>query len=112
MTGKIDKWQAVTGWVQKSIAYDFVRAIVIPKKNGLPDLDRCWRLRSGICLDIASLTVGMLREVGVPAYLVFGWADKNYHAWVEATINGKTYRFDHDDPSHKIRAYKKARCFG
>ena len=112
LTRPVDKWETVTGWVGKAIAYDHVRRITIPKRGGLPDLTRCWQLRMGICLDIASLTVGMLSAVGVAAYLVIGWADRSYHAWVEATIDGKTYRFDHDDPQKRVKAYKRERWYG
>ena len=107
------RWQTVTAYVSRTITYDYIRAATIPKKNQYPDLDRTWEKRKGICMDIASLTVGMLRAVGINAYMVYGWADRNYHAWVEATIDGKTYRYDHDNTTgKKVKSYKKVKVIG
>ena len=98
----LKRYNIITHWVSKNIQYDYIKAITVPKKGQVvPDLSTTWEKRRGICLDIASLTTGMLRAVGVPAYLVFGHADRAYHAWVEATINGKTYRYDHDGKAKK-----------
>lgn len=113
IVSQAEKWQKVTAWVSKAFTYDFVRAFTTPKKNGTPDLERCWNLRMGICLDIASLTVGMLRACGINAYMVWGHADNNYHAWVEATISGKTYRYDHENiKGDKVKTYKKEKVIG
>ena len=108
MTAQLDKYKAITSYVSRAIAYDYVRAINIPKKGGLPDVDRCWRLKMGICLDIAALTTGMLRAVGLNAYLCVGWADKSYHAWVEVVINNQKHRYDHDG---RARTYKTERKY-
>lgn len=101
------KFEIVTKWVQKNILYDLVRAVVIPKKGReYPDVDGCWKKKMGICMDISSMTVGMLRGVGVQAYMCYGHTEKNYHAWVEATIKGKTYRYDHAGKAKKYRREK------
>ena len=108
----VAKWDILTAWATRTLSYDYVRAVTIPKKNGLPDVARCWRLRMGVCLDISSLVVGMLRAVGVNAYLVIGWADGRYHAWCEATIRGKTYRYDHGNPNgNRVKTYKRERMY-
>ena len=101
----------LTQYVSKHIMYDYVRAAMIPKKNGLPDVARCWDRRMGICLDIASLTAGMLRAVSIPASLVIGWADGRRHAWVEARIGGQRLLYDHDDPQGKVKTYKRQRMY-
>lgn len=89
-------YKAITAWVKHSFVYDYVKAYSVAKQKGvLPDVDGCWAKHMGICQDIASMTVGMLRAVGISARFVIGWAGKQYHAWVEADIGGKTYRFDH-----------------
>ena len=36
----------------------------------------------------------MLRSQGVPARLMIGMADKNYHAWVVVTIDGQERLYD------------------
>ena len=106
-----DRYEKITKYVSDTIAYDYVRAITIPKRNGLPDVARCWNLHMGICLDIASLTAGMLRAVSIPASLVIGWADGHYHAWVEARIGGQRLLYDHDDPQGKVKTYKRQRMY-
>ena len=103
MKTPLEKYKAITAYVSRFIAYDYIRAIQIPKKGGLPDVGRCWKLRMGICLDIAAMTTGMLRAVGIPTRLCFGYADNMYHAWVESTIDNKVYRYDHDG---KAKVYK------
>ena len=106
-----ERYEAITKYVSDQFVYDYIRAATIPKKNGLPDIDRCWKRKMGICLDIASMTVGMLRAVSVPCNLVFGWADDNYHAWVEARIGGKRYLYDHDDPNGRVKTYRKRNMY-
>ena len=103
-----DKYKKITEFLTKTIRYDHIRAATIPKKNGLPDIPRTWEKKMGICLDTASLATGMLRAVGVNAILCFGKADKRNHAWVEANIQGRKYRYDHDG---KAKVYKTERTF-
>ena len=105
------RYEAITHYVSGKIVYDYVRKNTIPKRNGTPDIDRCWRLRMGICLDIAALTVRMLRAVSVPCNLVIGWADGYYHAWVEARIDGRRFLYDHDDPRGTVKTYKRERMY-
>ena len=106
-----ERYEIVTRYVSDHIVYDYTRAITIPKRNGLPDVARCWNQHMGICLDISSMTVGMLRAVSIPANLVIGWADGKYHAWVEARIEGQRYLYDHDDPHKIVKTYKKERMY-
>lgn len=106
-----ERYEIITKYVSDHIVYDYVRAATIPKRNGLPNVDRCWQLRMGICLDISALTVGMLRAVSVPCSLVIGWADGHYHSWVEARIGGQRLLYDHDDPTRKIKTYKREKIF-
>lgn len=109
---KQTKSQVITTFISRSIGYDYVKAATINKKVGSsPDVAGCWNKRVGICLDIAALTTGMLRAVGVPAYLIIGHANRNYHAWVEIRINGKTIIYDHDNPQGKAITYKRERVY-
>lgn len=104
----LNKYNLITSYVTKNFVYDYVRAATIPKRNGLPNVDRCWRNHMGICLDIAAMTTGMLRAVGLKATLCIGHADQQYHAWVETNIDGRIYRYDHDgkaDSYHTERRY-------
>lgn len=104
------RYEIITQYVDNHIVYDYIRAAVIPKRNGLPDVTRCWDHQMGICLDIASLTAGMLRAVSIPASLVIGLADGHRHAWVEARIDGKRYLYDHES-NGKVKSYKRERMY-
>lgn len=104
----LKRYEAITGYVSRNFVYDYIRAIQIPKKGGLPDVKGCWQKKMGICLDIASMTTGMLRAAGLKAYLCIGPADRKYHAWVETVIDGQRYRYDHDG---KAKVYKTERIY-
>lgn len=112
LTDPSKKWAVITRWVTKTIRYDYIRAILIPKRNGLPDLDRCWKRKMGVCIDISALTVGMLRAVGINARMVFGLANRSNHAWVEAAIDGQLEIYDHDAKPGKTVLYTKERTIG
>lgn len=104
----VERFTAISKWATKHIKYDYIKAITVPKKGKeVPDPERTWNKKKGICLDIASLTTGMMRAVGINAELIFGYADRRYHAWIEANINGKRYRYDHDGKAKEyIPKYK------
>ncbi len=104
----LDKYKRITSFLSRTIRYDYVRATTIPKKNGIPDVDRTWKMRMGICMDTAALATGMLRAVGINAWMCFGKADKNNHAWVEADIQGRKVRYDHDG---RAKTYKVERRY-
>lgn len=106
-----ERYKIITKYVSDNFVYDFVRAITVPKRNGLPDVARCWNQHMGICLDIAAMTTGMLRAVAIPANLIIGWADDKYHAWVEAKIDGQKLLYDHDDPKGQVKTYKRERMY-
>lgn len=105
----VKKFTLITQWVSRNIGYDYIRAIKIPKRGReLPDVEGCWSKKMGICMDIASMTTGMLRAVGVAAYMCYGHTERSYHAWVEATMKGKTYRYDYNG---KAKKYKREKIF-
>jgi len=103
------KYKAVTNYVSTHFAYDYVKAITIPKRGGLPDVENCWNKRIGICGDLSAMTVGMLRGVGLKAWLVIGRADKICHAWVETDwgIYDPTVAIT----KRKVKTYKKERMY-
>ena len=100
----LEKYNAITEYITDYFFYDYIRALTIPKKNAVPDLDWIWKTHSGICLDFAALTTGMLKAVGLKAAFCMGWADGNWHAWTETNINGKKYLYDH---AEKAKEYKR-----
>ena len=86
-------YDAVCGYMKTSLAYDFVKAATV-KAGVLPDVDGCFEKRMGICQDLSAIMVCMLRSQGVPAKLMIGYADKFYHAWVVAIVDGEEQFFD------------------
>ena len=86
-------YDAVCSWMGKNFVYDFVKAITV-KAGTLPDIEGCYEKKMGVCQDLSAITCSMLRTQGIPARLVIGYADGNYHAWVTAVIDGKELFFD------------------
>lgn len=102
------RYKLITDWMTHNVVYDFVKAAKVARLKGIaPDPVSCWATHRGICQDIASLTVIMLRAVGIQSYLCIGHADNNYHAWVQAYIRGKVYRYDHDGKAKVYRLERK-----
>lgn len=93
MENPAEKFKVITDYITKAFVYDYIRAVTT-KGDGLPDVDYCFEKGMGICLDLASTTACMLRTQGVPAKLVIGTANSQYHAWVQATVNGEEKLFD------------------
>ena len=82
-TGTIDKVAAVFGWVSSNVAYDYNLAATV-QSGYVPNPDRTYNSKTGICFDYASLMCAMLRSQGIPTRLVVGWAKTDiYHAWNE-----------------------------
>lgn len=83
VTDPKEKCKAIKDFINRGFCYDYVKAINIPKRGGLPDIDGCWKKHMGICGDLAAMATGMMRAVGIKAFLVIGHANKICHAWVE-----------------------------
>jgi transglutaminase-like putative cysteine protease len=51
-------------------------------------LDYVLQIRTGICLDYASVMTAMLRAQDIPTKLVFGYVEGNiYHAWIDVYVD-------------------------
>jgi hypothetical protein len=87
-TGRVD---AVYRWIVANIDYD--RALANSITSGqisvyLPNPERTYTTRKGICFDYASLLCAMLRGQGIPTRLVIGQTPLGYHAWNEVYFAG------------------------
>lgn len=84
-TGTIDKIAAVFGWISDNITYDYELAATVKSGSGyVPNPDRTFNSRKGICFDYSSLMCAMLRSQGIPTRLVVGYAAPDIrHAWNE-----------------------------
>ena len=93
--GKSQKeaYKLICNYMSKNFVYDFLKAVNI-KAGMLPDIDGSYEKRMGVCQDLSAICICMMRTQGIPARLMIGYADKQYHAWVEADFGGKSYFFD------------------
>lgn len=78
-----EKIDAIYQYVINQYTYDY------NKKNlpvtYVPDLNRVFESKKGICYDYSSTVAAMLRSIGIPTKLVMGSSDyvNEYHAWNE-----------------------------
>ena len=96
-------FEAICGFMKSNFGYDFVKASTI-KAGQLPDIEGCYKKKLGVCQDLSAIMVAMLRSQGIPAKLMIGYADKAYHAWVVAIIDGEEEFYD---PTAQLGAMKK-----
>lgn len=98
-----EAYEAVCDFMRSEFVYDFVRAVTV-NAGSLPDIEGCYETRMGICQDLSALMVGILRTQGIPARLMIGYADNNYHAWTSAEVDGEERFFD---PTAELNAIAK-----
>lgn len=90
----------VSNLIQNKLKYDPIKAKNINdyRINGeyIPDTNIIYKSGAGICYDYAVLFASMLRYLGIPCKVIFGYIEKNtlYHAWNEVLIDGKWIRYD------------------
>lgn len=88
-----DKAGAVIGFVTGTVLYDHIKAKTV-ESGYLPNVDDTLDSKKGICFDYSALVACMMRSQGIKCKLVIGYADKYYHAWNEALLDGKWVRYD------------------
>lgn len=85
LTGLTDSPVAIAEWVRANVAY-------VPGSTGVrTNAQEAWALRKGVCQDIAHLTVGLLRAVGIPARYVSGYLYPKQDAAVGETVEGQSH---------------------
>jgi transglutaminase-like putative cysteine protease len=76
---------AVAAWVQTNVEY-------VPGSTGVrTSAQEAWSLRKGVCQDIAHLTLGMLRNLGIPTRYVSGYLYPSASGEVGDTIAGQSH---------------------
>lgn len=95
-------FETIRAFIRRQFAYDYVRAATVADGT-LPDIERCWESRMGICQDLAALAACMLRSCGIPARLAIGRADGRLHAWTVVTLGERAIRYD---PTAELGAIK------
>ena len=95
---------AVMAWVRETVAY--VRGATGVRTSAR----EAYEQRSGVCQDLAHLSAGMLRSLGVPARYVSGYVYPRRDAEVGVTVEGQSHswvevwlgRWVGFDPTHGI----------
>ena len=83
--------EAVYNWIVANISYDRNLANSITSGQVsvyVPDPNKTYSSRTGICFDYASLMCAMLRSQGIPTRLIVGTTPLGYHAWNEVYFAG------------------------
>lgn len=76
-------------YVIDTLDYDDRKAQAVSEEYVLPDLDQAIDSGKGICFDYASLLAALCRIQNIPARVIVGWTDIEYHAWVEIYLEGE-----------------------
>lgn len=76
-------------YVVDTLDYDDQKAKEVSDEYVLPDLEEAIEKKSGICFDYASLLAALCRIQNIPARVIIGWTDIEYHAWVEIYLDGE-----------------------
>jgi len=75
----------VVDWVREQIAY-------VTGSTGVHTVAmEAWTARKGVCQDLAHLTVGVLRGLGIPARYVSGYMHPDPHAEIGTTVIGESH---------------------
>jgi len=75
------KVRKIYNYVVKNYKYDKNLARTV-KSGYLPNLNKIYKKKKGICFDYAAVMTAMLRSQGVPTKLIIGYAGNEYHAWI------------------------------
>jgi len=84
-----EKFDAIYNYVIKNYSYDYNKAATV-KPGYMPDIEKIYESKSGICYDYSVLFASMLRSQGIPTKVVKGSSTlvNEYHAWNEVFIDG------------------------
>jgi transglutaminase-like putative cysteine protease len=77
----IAKVKKVYNYVVKNYKYDKKKAATV-ETGYLPNLNKIYNSKKGICFDYAAVMTAMLRSQEVPTKLVIGYTGNLYHAWI------------------------------
>lgn len=107
-----EKVKAIYDYVTKNIKYDWEKLENISPRY-VPNIEKIFKLKKGICYDYSALFASMLRSVGIRTKLIKGYREKDiYHAWNEVLIDGKwkiidtTYGAAYVQANRKINMYQ------
>ena len=71
-------------YISKNYKYNHIKSSQLKlKKNILPNIQECFNTKTGICQDLAALTVALFRINNIPSKFIIGYIENKYHAWTE-----------------------------
>jgi transglutaminase-like putative cysteine protease len=74
-----------TAWLHERVAY-------VPGATGVQTNAReAWQRKQGVCQDLAHLSVGLLRRLGIPARYVSGYVHPDADAEVDVDVVGQSH---------------------
>lgn len=76
-------------YVVDTLDYDDQKAKDVSDTFVLPDIDGSLKSKKGICFDYAASLAALCRIQGIPAKVIVGWTDIEYHSWVEVYLKDK-----------------------
>lgn len=88
-TTDLQRVKTLFDYVVDHLDYDDSKAKNVSNVYVLPDLDVAINEGKGICFDYASLLAALCRIQGIPARVITGETEIEYHAWVEVYLEGK-----------------------
>lgn len=91
--GPKEAYDTVCKFMKDSFLYDYIKAVTV-QPGQLPEIDKTYATRMGVCQDLSAVTVCMLRTLGIPSRLIIGYADNQYHAWTQTKLGGTDELFD------------------
>ena len=102
-----EAYDAICKFMKTGFVYDFIKAITV-KPGELPDIDGSFEKRMGVCQDLSAIMCCMLRTRGIPARMIIGYADENYHAWTSTVVDGEDMFFD---PTAALNGISKVKTY-
>lgn len=88
-TNDLQRVKTLYEYVLECLDYDDSKASSVSDTYVLPNLDKAIQEGKGICFDYASLMAALCRVQGIPARVITGETEIEYHAWVEVYLEGK-----------------------
>lgn len=94
-----DQVLAIEDWLRSNIRY-------LPGSSDIPISAVEVNIRqSGVCRDLSHLGIALCRSLSIPARFVVGYLHQlqpmDLHAWFEAYVGGRWYRFDATQETHR-----------
>lgn len=87
-----DQVASIVEWTRQNVSYE-------PGTSNFPvSAVEVNQKKSGVCRDLAHLSIALCRAISIPARLVVGYLYKlepmDLHAWMEAYVGNRWYTFD------------------